>query len=99
QAAGARARRLRPHPRALHPVRAARRLRALDEDQAVPLDVPALQARHVQASEGLHAVGAPPMSFFEARDLPINFGGLQALDGVSDEVELGRVSTIIGPDG
>jgi branched-chain amino acid transport system ATP-binding protein len=39
------------------------------------------------------------MSFFEARELAINFGGVQALDGVSFEVEPGHVFTIIGPNG
>jgi branched-chain amino acid transport system ATP-binding protein len=39
------------------------------------------------------------MSLFEARELAINFGGVQALDGVSFEVEPGQVFTIIGPNG
>ena len=39
------------------------------------------------------------MSLFEARDLAINFGGVQALSGVSFEVEAGHVFTIIGPNG
>jgi branched-chain amino acid transport system ATP-binding protein len=39
------------------------------------------------------------MSLFEARELAINFGGVQALDGVSFEVEPGHVFTIIGPNG
>ncbi|HXJ80867.1 MAG TPA: ABC transporter ATP-binding protein [Candidatus Methylomirabilis sp.] len=39
------------------------------------------------------------MSFFEARDLVINFGGVRALDGVSFEVERGQVFTVIGPNG
>jgi branched-chain amino acid transport system ATP-binding protein len=39
------------------------------------------------------------MSFFEARELAINFGGVQALDGVSFAVEPGHVFTIIGPNG
>jgi branched-chain amino acid transport system ATP-binding protein len=39
------------------------------------------------------------MSFFLARDLTINFGGVRALDGVSFEVEPGHVFTIIGPNG
>jgi len=39
------------------------------------------------------------MTFFEAHDLAINFGGVQALDGVSFAVEPGHVFTIIGPNG
>ena len=39
------------------------------------------------------------MSFFAARDLVINFGGVRALDGVSFDVEPGQVFTIIGPNG
>src|SRR2546428_11394278 len=39
------------------------------------------------------------MSFFEAEGLPINFGGIRAVDGVSFEVEPGQVFTIIGPNG
>jgi branched-chain amino acid transport system ATP-binding protein len=39
------------------------------------------------------------VTFFAVRDLAINFGGVQALDGVSFEVEPGEVFTIIGPNG
>ena len=39
------------------------------------------------------------MTFFAVRELAINFGGVQALDGVSFEVEPGEVFTIIGPNG
>ena len=39
------------------------------------------------------------MTFFAARELAINFGGVQALDGVSFEVKPGEVFTIIGPNG
>ena len=39
------------------------------------------------------------MSLFEARELAINFGGVQALDGVSFQVQAGDVFTIIGPNG
>ena len=39
------------------------------------------------------------MTFFKADGLGINFGGIQALDGVSFEVEPGQVFTIIGPNG
>ena len=39
------------------------------------------------------------MTFFAVRQLAINFGGVQALDGVSFEVEPGEVFTIIGPNG
>jgi branched-chain amino acid transport system ATP-binding protein len=38
-------------------------------------------------------------ALFAARELAINFGGVQALDGVSFEVEAGQVFTIIGPNG
>ncbi len=39
------------------------------------------------------------MTLFGAEDLAINFGGVQALDGVSFDVEAGQVFTIIGPNG
>jgi branched-chain amino acid transport system ATP-binding protein len=39
------------------------------------------------------------VTFFKAEGLGINFGGIQALDGVSFEVEAGQVFTIIGPNG
>ena len=39
------------------------------------------------------------MTFFSAESLSINFGGVQALDDVSFEVEPGQVFTIIGPNG
>jgi branched-chain amino acid transport system ATP-binding protein len=39
------------------------------------------------------------VTFFKADGLGINFGGIQALDGVSFEVEPGQVFTIIGPNG
>jgi branched-chain amino acid transport system ATP-binding protein len=39
------------------------------------------------------------VTFFAVRGLAINFGGVQALDGVSFEVEPGEVFTIIGPNG
>ncbi len=39
------------------------------------------------------------MTFFAARGLTINFGGIRAVDGVSFEVEAGQVFTIIGPNG
>ena len=39
------------------------------------------------------------MTFFEAEDLSINFGGIRALDGVGFEVAPGEVFTIIGPNG
>jgi branched-chain amino acid transport system ATP-binding protein len=39
------------------------------------------------------------VTFFAVRELAINFGGVQALDGVSFEVKAGEVFTIIGPNG
>jgi len=39
------------------------------------------------------------MSFFEADQLSIHFGGIRAVDGVSFDVEQGEVFTIIGPNG
>jgi branched-chain amino acid transport system ATP-binding protein len=39
------------------------------------------------------------VTFFAVRELAINFGGVQALDGVSFEVEPGEVFTSIGPNG
>src|SRR5205814_8855127 len=93
------ARPLRADPRALHPLRARRDLRTQDEVQAVLRDVPALQARHVQAAEVLHAIGAAAMTLLETDNLAINFGGITALAGVSFEVRAGEVLTIIGPNG
>jgi branched-chain amino acid transport system ATP-binding protein len=39
------------------------------------------------------------VTFFKAESLSINFGGVQALEDVSFEVEPGQVFTIIGPNG
>ena len=39
------------------------------------------------------------MSYFQADDISINFGGIRAVDGVSFDVEKGEVFTIIGPNG
>ncbi len=39
------------------------------------------------------------MSFFQADNLSINFGGIKAVDGVSFTVPKGQVFTIIGPNG
>ena len=39
------------------------------------------------------------MSFFEVKDLSIQFGGLKALDGISFEIKKGEVFAIIGPNG
>jgi len=39
------------------------------------------------------------VSFFQADQLSINFGGIKAVDGVSFDVEKGTVFTIIGPNG
>jgi len=39
------------------------------------------------------------VSLLAVEDLAINFGGVQALDGVTFEVEAGQVFTIIGPNG
>jgi branched-chain amino acid transport system ATP-binding protein len=39
------------------------------------------------------------VTFFAARELAINFGGVQALGGVTFEVQPGEVFTIIGPNG
>jgi branched-chain amino acid transport system ATP-binding protein len=39
------------------------------------------------------------VTFFAVRELAINFGGVQALDGVTFAVEPGEVFTIIGPNG
>jgi branched-chain amino acid transport system ATP-binding protein len=39
------------------------------------------------------------MSLFAVRELAINFGGVQALDGVTFDVDAGQVFTIIGPNG
>src|SRR5262249_37441423 len=100
QAARPRARHLRPRAGALHPVRAARHLRPLGQDPGLLLDVPDVQARHLQAPEDLHALRAAGVSvFLRAEDLAINFGGIRAVDGVSFEVEPGKVFTIIGPNG
>lgn len=39
------------------------------------------------------------MSFFQVDNLSLSFGGLNALDGVSFEVEKGAIYSIIGPNG
>ena len=39
------------------------------------------------------------MTFFEAENLTINFGGIRAVDDVSFSVRKGEVFTIIGPNG
>jgi len=39
------------------------------------------------------------MTFFQAENLAINFGGIRAVDDVSFAVEKGEVFTIIGPNG
>jgi len=39
------------------------------------------------------------MSFFQADNLSINFGGIKAVDGVTFDVDKGEVFTIIGPNG
>ena len=39
------------------------------------------------------------MTFFQAENLAINFGGIRAVDDVSFTVERGEVFTIIGPNG
>jgi len=39
------------------------------------------------------------MTFFEAENLAINFGGIRAVDDVSFTVQKGEVFTIIGPNG
>ena len=44
---------------------------------------PMYKAVDLQAAEDLHAVGAAAMSFFEADKLSINFGGINAVDGVT----------------
>ena len=39
------------------------------------------------------------MTFFQAENLAVNFGGIRAVDNVSFAVEKGEVFTIIGPNG
>ena len=39
------------------------------------------------------------MTFFQAENLAINFGGIRAVDDVSFTVQKGEVFTIIGPNG
>ena len=39
------------------------------------------------------------MTFFQADNISINFGGIRAVDGVSFQVEKGEVFTVIGPNG
>ncbi|MBM3645582.1 MAG: ABC transporter ATP-binding protein [Alphaproteobacteria bacterium] len=39
------------------------------------------------------------MTFFQADNISINFGGIRAVDGVSFEAKKGEVFTIIGPNG
>ena len=90
---------LRGDHRAVRAVRAARSVRALAEDKTLLPAVPALQARHLQASENLREIGAEPMSYFRAENLSLHFGGLKAVDSVSFAVEKGEILSIIGPNG
>ena len=39
------------------------------------------------------------MTFFQADNISINFGGIRAVDGVSFQVKKGEVFTVIGPNG
>ena len=39
------------------------------------------------------------MTFFQADNISINFGGIRAVDGVSFQVDKGEVFTVIGPNG
>ena len=39
------------------------------------------------------------MTFFQADNISINFGGIRAVDGVSFQVTKGEVFTVIGPNG
>jgi branched-chain amino acid transport system ATP-binding protein len=71
----------------------------VDEDQALLLYVPHVQAPHLQAPEKLHEVGAAAVTFFQAENLTINFGGIRAVDDVSFAVSKGEVFTVIGPNG
>src|SRR5207302_6624214 len=71
----------------------------VDEDQALLLYVSHVQAPHLQAPEELHEVGAAALTFFQADNLIINFGGIRAVDDVSFAVSKGEVFTIIGPNG
>src|SRR4029079_11200881 len=57
------------------------------------------QAPHLQAPEELYEVGAIAVTFFQAENLTINFGGIRAVDDVSFTVSKGEVFTIIGPNG
>src|SRR4029453_9636392 len=92
-------RHLRRHHHGVRAVRAARPLRALAEDQTLLPAVPALQARHLQATEDLREIGAEPMTYFRAENLSLHFGGLKAVDAVSFAVEKGEILSIIGPNG
>jgi branched-chain amino acid transport system ATP-binding protein len=71
----------------------------VDEDQALFLYLSHVQAQHLQAPEELHEVGATAVTFFQADNLVINFGGIRAVDDVSFAVSKGEVFTIIGPNG
>ena len=94
-----RGRHLRPDPGAGDRGRAGRHVWPLGQDQALLLDLPDVQARQLQAAEELYAVGASAMTFFQAENLAINFGGIRAVDDVSFTVQKGEVFTIIGPNG
>ena len=82
-----------------HPAGAVGHVWPMDEDQALLLHFPHVQAQHLQAPEELHEVGAAAVTFFQADNLSINFGGIRAVDDVSFAVSKGEVFTIIGPNG
>jgi ABC-type branched-subunit amino acid transport system ATPase component/branched-subunit amino acid ABC-type transport system permease component len=58
----------------------------------------ALAARAITAEE-VRPVPAPGAPGIKVRDLKVRFGGLTAVDGVSFEAPLGRVTGLIGPNG
>ena len=94
-----RSRHFRLDPGVGHPVGAVGHVWPVDEDQALLLYVPHVQAPHLHAPEELHEVGATAVTFFQAENLIINFGGIRAVDDVSFAVSKGEVFTIIGPNG
>ena len=100
QEARRRGRHLRPDPGAGHPVRAARHLRPLAEDQALLLDLPAVQAPPPSSARRATCGRSGCDELLRGRATSsIHFGGIRAVDGVSFAVEQGEVFTIIGPNG
>src|SRR5439155_2655548 len=93
--------RLRGGADRLRAVRTVGLVRPLAQGADLSADVSVLQARYVQAAEGLSEIGSVEMTevLLSARDLSVRFGGVLAVNNVSFDVRHGEVFTLIGPNG